>query len=108
MRVTIRVQPGAGRAAVGGRWMDPHAGSMLIVRVTERAVDGRATEAALRALAGALGLRRTQVRLVRGATSRVKTVEVTTPAADEPALRTRLDRLLATGDPDGTTSTPRG
>ncbi|WP_261554437.1 DUF167 domain-containing protein [Frankia tisae] len=108
MRVTIRVQPGAGRAAVGGRWTDPRAGAMLTVRVTERAVDGRATEAALRALAGALGLRRTQVLLIRGATSRVKTVEITTPAVDEPALRTRLDHLLAVGDPDGTTNTTTG
>ncbi|WP_041939525.1 MULTISPECIES: DUF167 domain-containing protein [Frankia] len=108
MRVTIRVHPGAGRAAVGGRWTDPRAGSIVIVRVTERAVDGRATEAALRALAGALGLRRTQVRLVRGATSRVKTFELTTPAADEPALRARLDRLLAGDDLDGTASATTG
>jgi uncharacterized protein YggU (UPF0235/DUF167 family) len=95
MRVTIRVQPGAGRAGVGGCWTDPHAGATLIVRVAERAVDGRATEAALRALADALGLRRADVRLVRGATSRVKSVEVATSPSAEPALRARLDRLLA-------------
>ena len=39
MRVTIRVHPGARQPGVGGN----HAGA-LVVRVRERAVDGRATE----------------------------------------------------------------
>ncbi len=46
MRVTIRVRPGAGRTQVGGE----HAGALL-VRVGAPAVDGRATEAALAAVA---------------------------------------------------------
>jgi uncharacterized protein len=71
VRVTIRVRPGSGRTAVGGS----HDGA-LVVRVGERAVDGRATEAALAAVATALGVRRRQVRLVSGATSRTKVVEV--------------------------------
>jgi uncharacterized protein YggU (UPF0235/DUF167 family) len=71
MHVTIRVKPGAGRTVVGGRYEDA-----LVVRVSERAVDGKATEGALRALADALGVRRADVRLVTGATSRTKVVEV--------------------------------
>lgn len=71
MRVTIRVRPGAGRTAVGGS----HGGA-LVVRVAERAVDGRATEAALAAVASALGVRRREVTLVTGATSRTKVVEI--------------------------------
>jgi uncharacterized protein len=71
VRVTIRVRPGSGRTAVGGS----HDGA-LVVRVGERAVDGRATEAALAAVATALGVRRRQLRLVSGATSRTKVVEV--------------------------------
>lgn len=71
MRVTIRVRPGSGRTVVGGS----HDGA-LVVRVGERAVDGRATEAALAALASALGVRRKEVALVTGATSRTKVVEV--------------------------------
>ncbi|WP_151084358.1 DUF167 domain-containing protein [Nocardioides cynanchi] len=70
MRAAIRVKPGAGRTVVGGRYDDA-----LVVRVRERAVDGRATESALRALAEALGLRRADVRLVTGSTSRTKVVE---------------------------------
>lgn len=71
MRVTIRVKPGAGSTAVGGE----HDGA-LVVRVTARAVDGRATEAALAAVAKAFGVRRRDVRLVTGATSRTKVVDV--------------------------------
>ncbi|OHV36376.1 MULTISPECIES: DUF167 domain-containing protein [Pseudofrankia] len=93
MRVTIRVQPGAGRTAVGGQAATPGGEPNLMVRVAARAVDGKATEAALRALADALGLRRRDVALVRGATSRTKIVEIDAPAADEPALRARLAAL---------------
>lgn len=71
MRVTVRVRPGAGRTAVGGS----HGGA-LVVRVAAPAVDGRATEAALAAVASALGLRRRDVSLVTGVTSRTKVVEV--------------------------------
>ena len=71
MRVVIRVKPGSGRTVVGGRYDDA-----LVVRVAARAVDGQATEAALRALAEALGVRRAEVRLLTGATSRTKIVEI--------------------------------
>lgn len=71
MRVAIHVRPGASRTRVGGSH-----GDRLVVSVTARAVDGAATEAALRAVADALGLRPRQVWLVTGATSRDKVVEV--------------------------------
>lgn len=84
MRVTVRVHPGAKRAAVGGE----HDGA-LVVRVRERAVDGRATEAALTAVATALGVPRRAVTLVGGTTNRTKTLEV---QAADPADLTRLLR----------------
>ncbi|SFF22923.1 DUF167 domain-containing protein [Blastococcus tunisiensis] len=71
MRVTIRVRPGAGRTVVGGE----HDGA-LVVRVAARAVDGKATDAALAAVAQAFGVRRSSVVLVTGATSRTKVVDV--------------------------------
>jgi uncharacterized protein YggU (UPF0235/DUF167 family) len=70
-RVLIRVKPGSSRTKVGGAY-----GEALVVAVSERAVDGKATEAALTALARALGVRRRAVSLVAGATSRDKVVEV--------------------------------
>lgn len=59
-----------------------------MVRVGARAVDGKATDAALRALADALGLRPADVRLVSGATSRTKVVEI-----DGAGLAAKIDRL---------------
>jgi uncharacterized protein len=84
MRITIRVRPGSARPGVGGE----HDGA-LVVRVTARAVDRKATEAALAAVADAFGVRRGAVDLVSGASSRVKIVEV---AAGDPRL---LADLLA-------------
>jgi len=71
MRVTIRVRPGSARPGVGGE----QAGA-LVVRVSAPAVDGRATEAALVAVAAAFGVRRDAVTLVTGRTSRTKVVDV--------------------------------
>ena len=71
MRITIRVQPGSAHPGVGGE----HDGA-LVVRVSARAVDGKATQAALAAVADAFGVRRGAVSLVSGASSRVKIVEI--------------------------------
>ena len=76
MRLTIRVQPGAARPGVA-RGED----GVLVVRVAAPAVEGRATEAALRALAKHCGLRRSEVRLLSGARSRLKVLEVPDGAA---------------------------
>lgn len=84
-RIAVRVRPGASRTKVGGAY-----GTALVVAVGARAVDGKATEAALRAIADALGVRRRQVALVTGATSRDKVVEVTDAPADLDAVVARL------------------
>lgn len=60
----------------------------LVVRVTAPAVDGRATEAALAAVAEAFGVRRAAVRLVTGAASRTKIVEI--DGGDDGRLRALL------------------
>jgi uncharacterized protein len=76
VRVTIRVRPGAGRTTVGGSY-----DGAVVVRVAERAQGGRATTAALAALAEALGVRTRDLALVTGATSRTKVVEIPDDAA---------------------------
>jgi uncharacterized protein YggU (UPF0235/DUF167 family) len=83
-RATIRVRPAAHKDAVGGRATTsrPEDPPALEVRVRARPVDGAATAAAERVLAGALGLRPRQVRVVRGATSRDKLVEISDPPPD--------------------------
>lgn len=85
-RVAVRVRPGASRTAVGGAY-----GDRLVVAVQERAVDGAATEAALRAVAEAFGVRRRAVALVAGPTSRDKVVEVDLP---DDVVTERLAELL--------------
>ena len=91
MRFAVRVKPGARRVAVGGSYDGPH-GRALVVAVTAPAVDGRATQAALEAVAGALGLRSRDVELVAGGRSRDKVFEV--PGED---ARARLRELMGDG-----------
>ncbi len=87
--VAVRVKPGASRTKVGGRYDGPW-GAALVVAVHAPAVDGRATEAARRALAEALGLRPARVTLQAGATSRDKLFAVAEPP---PGLARRLQEL---------------
>jgi uncharacterized protein YggU (UPF0235/DUF167 family) len=87
MRLTIRVRPGSARPGVGG-----HLDGALVVRVSARAVDGKATGAALAAIAAAFGVRPGSVRLVAGARSRTKIIEVD---GAQPAV---LERLLDGGE----------
>jgi len=61
---------------------------LVQVRVSAAPEDGRATEAARRALASALGLRRTAVELEAGATSRIKRFRV--DGLNEATARQRL------------------
>lgn len=84
MRITIWVRPGSTHPGVGGE----HDGA-LIVRVSAPAVDGKATAAALAAVAAAFGVRPHAVTLAAGAASRRKIVD--SAGAD----RAALDRLLA-------------
>ncbi|MGH3253366.1 MAG: DUF167 domain-containing protein [Trebonia sp.] len=86
MRVPIRVKPGSARASVGGR-----RGEALLVAVTARAVDGKATEAALRAVAAAFDVKRRDVTLVSGAASRDKVIDID---GETSALSARRDHLL--------------
>jgi uncharacterized protein len=88
VRITIRVRPGSAHPGADGE----HAGA-LVVRVSARAVDGKATEAALATVADAFGVRRSAVTLVSGASSRTKIVNI---AAGDP--RILADLLARTGD----------
>lgn len=89
MTVAVRVKPGSRRPGVGGRVEGPH-GPALVIAVSAPALDGRATEAARRALAEALEVRPSAVALRAGPASRDKLFRVEGPAL---AIDARVRRL---------------
>ena len=97
MRVSVRVKPGASRTRVGGQYGEksPGQAAVLVVRVAQQAVDGAATEAVLKAVAKAFGLRRADVDLASahlGRTSRTKVLEL---RGEEQCLSARFAELVA-------------
>ncbi|WP_040160623.1 DUF167 domain-containing protein [Mobilicoccus massiliensis] len=96
MRIDIRVRPGASRTKVGGRYGE----DTLVVAVTARPVDGSATQAAIDAVAAALGLRRRDVTLVTGATARSKVLELDVSPESHRAVTERLEALKGSREPN--------
>jgi uncharacterized protein YggU (UPF0235/DUF167 family) len=86
VRLEIHVRPNASSTAVGGEY-----DGALIVRVVEPANEGRATDAALRAVAKALGVPRRSVTLVRGTSSKRKLIEIV--ASDNDRVMMAVERL---------------
>ena len=78
--LTLHIQPGAKRSEVVGLH-----GDALKVRVASPPVDGKANEALVAFIADRFGLPKRAVQLVKGDTSRAKTVLVASSEAD-PAL----------------------
>ena len=90
MRVQIYVRPNSSTGGVGGDF-----DGALVVRVVEPPDAGRATEAALDALASALNVPRRSVSLVKGARSRRKLLEVETGSEHSRRVQAAIDRLRA-------------
>jgi uncharacterized protein len=88
MRVEILVRPSASETAVGGEY-----DGALVVRVVEPADAGRATDAALRAVAEAIAVPSRSVTLVRGATRRRKVIEIDVASDQSQAVALALQRL---------------
>jgi uncharacterized protein len=87
--VAVRAQPGAKRNGVFGEQA-----SCLKVAVTAPADKGRANEAIVLVLADALNLKRSQIELVGGSTSRSKKFLLRGISADD--LRKWLQKLAQT------------
>ena len=82
--LTLHIQPGAKKSEVVGLH-----GDALKVRIASPPVDGKANEALLTFIADQLGLPKRAVQLVKGDTSRAKTVLVTASEIDPALLLTR-------------------
>jgi uncharacterized protein (TIGR00251 family) len=69
--LAVHVQPGARRSEVAGRH-----GDRLKIRIAAPALDGRANDALVAFVAGALGLPKARVAVVKGERSREKLLAV--------------------------------
>lgn len=72
MIVVVRVKPGSAK----GPLVEVDDAGELTVYVRERAIEGKATKAVTKVLAEHFGVAPSRVKLVSGATSRVKRFEV--------------------------------
>ncbi len=79
--LTLHIQPGAKKSEVVGLH-----GDALKVRVASPPVDGKANEALIAFIADQFGLPKRAVQLVKGDTSRAKTVLVASAKADPTLL----------------------
>ena len=84
-RVEIKVQPRASRNTISG----VRAG-ILRIRVTAPPVDGQANAATIALLAQALDVPKSAIRLVKGASSREKTLAVESMSQEEVNQRLNL------------------
>ena len=82
-RVTVKVHPRAKRSALTGRF-----GEAWKLDLAAPPVDGKANDECVRFFAELAGLARSRVRIVSGATARLKVVEV------EGMEQQALERLL--------------
>ncbi|TXK16357.1 DUF167 domain-containing protein [Homoserinibacter sp. GY 40078] len=70
--VQVRVKPGSSK----GPLVEEGPDGVLVVHVRERAVEGAANEAVVKVVAAHFGMRRRDVTIRRGHTSRQKTLEL--------------------------------
>lgn len=66
--VVVTVKPGSAK----GPLIEADSNGALTIYVRERAIEGKATDAVVRLLAEHFGVPRSRVRLLSGATSRIK------------------------------------
>jgi len=86
MMLDVQISANASRSEIIG-WI----GERLKIKVKAPAVEGKANAALLRFLAERLGMRANQLRIVRGETAKMKTIDI--GGVDENQLRELLDRI---------------
>ena len=84
-RLTVKVHPRAKRSAIAGRF-----GDAWKLDLAAPPVDGKANDECVRFFAQLAGVPRSRVRIVTGATGRLKVVEV--EGVDQAALETAVEK----------------
>ncbi|MFT4791899.1 MAG: hypothetical protein ACJAVR_000719 [Paracoccaceae bacterium] len=87
LRLRLRLTPKGGRDRIDGIGHDADGRAYLGVRVAAPPVDGAANAAVLKLAAKTLGVARRDVTLARGATARIKVLDI---MGDGPALDAAL------------------
>jgi uncharacterized protein (TIGR00251 family) len=87
LKISVRAKPGAKRTVVGGM-----VGDALAVAVSAPAVDGKANEAVVEAIAAAFGVKNREVSVLHGHTGRDKVIEI---EGDKESLTAQLLALKA-------------
>jgi hypothetical protein len=95
--VAVRVTPRGGRDDVDGLETLANGRTVIKVRVRAVAEGGEANRAVTELLAKALGVRKAQIRILSGTTSRLKQIAID---GDGAALADALRKLIA-AKPDG-------
>lgn len=75
-QLTVRVTPNARRSEFAGWTADEKGRPVLLVKLQARPVEGEANTELVRFLARALGCAKSEIALLRGATSRQKSLEL--------------------------------
>ena len=83
-RLTVKVHPRAKRSAIAGRF-----GDAWKLDLAAPPADGKANEECIRLFAEICGVPRSRVRIVTGATGRLKLIEI--EGMDQAELERRLD-----------------
>lgn len=99
--IALRVTPRGGRDQIDGIEMLSNGRAVVKVRVRALAEGGEANRAVIDLLAAALGMRKSDVRLLSGVTSRLKQVAV---EGDPKRLGEKLKQLTAAADATDTGS----
>jgi len=76
MTIRLKVTPNARSNSLLGWEDDPRAGRVLRLRLEAPAIEGKANRALVTFLARELGVPKSSLTLVRGETSRLKTIEI--------------------------------
>lgn len=94
LAIAVRLTPRSSRAGIGPALVEADGSIWLTARVTEPPEGGKANDALLRLVAGALGVPASACRIAAGLSARKKRVHV---RGDGAALAQALARLLRQG-----------
>jgi len=70
-RLTVQIRPGAKSSAVVGR-----VGETVKIAIAAPPIEGRANDALIKFLANDLGLAQSRIHILRGTSSRLKTLDI--------------------------------